>query len=212
MENIDEEKHRKYVRGRYRKKHTPYSWEREPGIARNLFYETVRQGKPESILDIGCGQGQDSTKLSSMGVRYVGVDPIPKNIEKARKRNPEGDFRLGYMQELPFPDESFDWSYSISVWEGLPKCDDMKVGIKEALRVTKHRFYNIDYGGKIRCFIERYMTIPPWYRVNIWRAVYHAVDNKAIVLWEIEKTRKPAETKPLSPRSVLPNSFLELEE
>jgi len=194
MENVDEEKYRQYVKTRYRKKPVPYSWAREPGIARNLFYEIVRQGKPESILDVGCGQGQDSIKMSSMGVKYVGIDPVPKNIENAKKKNPDGDFRLGYMQELPFPDERFDWSYSISVWEGLPTCDDMVVGIKEALRVTKHKFYNIDFGGRMMCLIERYMAIPPWYRVNIWRVSYHAVDDKAIVMWEIEKRQKPTST------------------
>lgn len=194
VKNVDEEKYRRYVKRRYRKRPVPFKWSREPGVARNLFYETVRQGKPESILDIGCGSGQDSTILTGMGVNYVGVDPVPENIINARKRNPDGDFRLGYMQELPFQDERFDWSYSISVWEGLPACGDMEAGVREALRVTKHRFINIDFGGRVRCLIERYMAIPPWYGVNIWRASYHAVDDKAVLMWEVDKRRKPAES------------------
>ena len=190
----DPEKYRRYVKGRYRKKPTSYSWDTEPGIARNLLYEIIRQEKPTSILDIGCGKGQDSTKISSADVKYVGVDPVPENINWAKKNNPEGDFRLGYMQELPFPDDSFDWSYSISVWEGLPDCGDMIKGIKEALRVTKHKFYNIDFGGRLQCFIERYMAIPPWYSVKIQRVTYHAPYDKAVVIWEIEKRPKPVDT------------------
>ena len=194
---IDPEKHRQYVRGRYRKKPIPYKWNTEPGIARNRLYDIIYQEKPASILDIGCGQGQDSIKISNMGVKYVGIDPILENIRKAKKKNPDGDFRLGYMQELPFPDESFDWSYSISVWEGLPECKDMINGIKEALRVTKHKFYNIDFGGRLQCFIERYMAIPPWYSVKIQRVTYHVPYDKAVVLWEIEKNPKPTESTPI---------------
>jgi len=194
LEELDYQKLREYVKGRYRRKPVPYSWSKEPGIARNTLYDIIRREKPKSILDIGCGQGQDSIPIAKMGVRYVGIDPNPVNVQNARKKNPDGDFRLGFMQELQFPDESFDWSYSISVWEGLPTCGDMVIGIKEALRVTKYRFYNIDFGGAIRCLIERYMAIPSWYGVKIWRASYHAEETKAIVIWEVEKREKPTKS------------------
>lgn len=183
---------RKYVKGRYRRRPVPYKWDTPADWqSRSTFYEIVREEKPESVLDIGCGQGQDSMPISSMGVRYVGIDPHPKNIENARKKNPEGDFRLGFMQELPFEDNSFDWSYSCSVWEGLPELEDMLLGIKEALRVTKYSFFNIDFGGEPRYFLERYMAIPMHYRVEMWRVAYHQVIKKAIVMWRVDKTELP---------------------
>lgn len=170
----------------------PFRWSTSADWqARHAFYEIVREERPESILDIGCGQGQDSRPIMEMGIRYVGIDPVPKNIENARRRNPEGEFHLGFMQELPFGNESFDWTYSCSVWEGLPQVEDMILGIKEALRVTKKTFFNIDFGGAPLHFLQRYVAIPMHYDVNMWRIAYHHGDDRAILAWKVDKCDIP---------------------
>jgi SAM-dependent methyltransferase len=48
-----------------------------------------------SLLDVGCGPGLLAHLLSRAGFdgRYVGVDPDPRKVERARRWLPEGDAR-----------------------------------------------------------------------------------------------------------------------
>jgi SAM-dependent methyltransferase len=52
--------------------------------------------KGARILDVGCGQGDLYGWLTHRGipVDYLGLDIVPAMVETARKRYPEGDFRL----------------------------------------------------------------------------------------------------------------------
>jgi len=68
----------------------------------------VRGGDVKNALDVGCGEGRFSRMLSAVGVSVIGIDPTETLIEEARRRDPEGDYRLGSAEELDFPDETFD--------------------------------------------------------------------------------------------------------
>lgn len=58
--------------------------------------------------DIGCASGVAAGMAAQRGARVSGLDAAEKLIEIARARVPSGDFRVGEMEELPFPDDSFD--------------------------------------------------------------------------------------------------------
>ena len=45
-------------------------------------------------LDFGCGTGRSTRFLRGLGFETVGVDIAPHMLEQARKRHPEGDYRL----------------------------------------------------------------------------------------------------------------------
>lgn len=56
------------------------------------------------LLDVGCGPGGSAQLAAGRGGRVAGLDASPNSIEVARERNPAGDFRVGDMESLPWPD------------------------------------------------------------------------------------------------------------
>jgi FkbM family methyltransferase len=178
------EKLEKYVIPPYRKlrtfpKPTPYF-----DVARKRTRKIIKDFKPESILDVGCGVGKDYINLSKICKKYVGVDPIEANLKVARKRHPSGDFRVAFAQELPFPDNSFDVVYMSGVWENLPK-EYMDLGIKECIRVASKAVINLDATKKPRLMTERYMSVPLILGLEIRRMNYDLEKKKANYVWVI---------------------------
>lgn len=76
------------------------------------FYEPVlsRAGVEEGtrLLDVGCGAGLGAQIAAQRGAQVAGIDASAGSVEIARERTPNGDFRVGDMQTLPWEDGSFD--------------------------------------------------------------------------------------------------------
>lgn len=156
--------------------------------ARAAFYAEVDRYTPESVLDVGCGHGLDAAELRRRVPRYVGVDPCEDNLGLARLDVPGADFRVGYMQELPFADGEFEWVYSSGVWDVLPTYVDMKLAIAECLRVASWRVYSLEATAHPRALTERYSMVPMAYGLSYRRVNYHADKDKADCLWCIDKS------------------------
>jgi SAM-dependent methyltransferase len=58
--------------------------------------------------DVGCGSGWAAQIAARLGARVSGLDASESLLSIARERVPEGDFRIGEMEELPYPGQSFD--------------------------------------------------------------------------------------------------------
>ena len=183
----ENEKIKQYVIPPYRKKRTFYHAQEYFHYARERFYDIVKKEKPESVLDVGCGTGIDFRSLTSLGVNYVGIDPIEDNIIQAREDNLGGSFKVGFIQELPLSDESFDWVWMAGVWDILPTVKDMKIGVEECMRVAKRRVYSLDATTYPRFMSERYMMIPMEYGLSITRVNYNPEKQKSDYLWCIDK-------------------------
>ncbi len=56
------------------------------------------------VLDLGCGPGQWTSYLHSLGADVSGVDMVPEFISHARATHAGLDIRQGSMTELDFPD------------------------------------------------------------------------------------------------------------
>ena len=54
--------------------------------------QLVRQERLGSVIEVGCGSGVLAEMLLAAGVQHHGFDISPAAIEKARRRNPTGDF------------------------------------------------------------------------------------------------------------------------
>lgn len=52
------------------------------------------------VLDVGCGPGQWTQYLASLGVDAEGIDPVPELIESAQARYPGVRYRLGRAEAL----------------------------------------------------------------------------------------------------------------
>jgi SAM-dependent methyltransferase len=53
-----------------------------------------------SVLDVGCGPGQITAYLRSLGVEATGIDLVPEFIAHARAAHPEAPFHIGSMDDL----------------------------------------------------------------------------------------------------------------
>jgi arsenite methyltransferase len=96
----------------------------------------------EHVVDIGCGAGIDSLiagKMVGPEGRVIGVDMTAAMLQKARQGAAEAgmqqvDFREGYGEELPVPDEWADVIISNGVLNLMP---DKDAGLREMARALK---------------------------------------------------------------------------
>jgi SAM-dependent methyltransferase len=98
------------------------------GILRNSTY-----------CDVGCGSGMAAQIAAQLGAGVYGLDASENLLAIARQRVPQGDFRLGEMEELPFPDRSFDL---VTGFNSFQYAANPAKALAEAKRVAKT-------GGKI---------------------------------------------------------------
>jgi len=97
----------------------------------------------DEVLDVGCGTGNLTLTAQSYagpGGRVYGIDAAPEMIEVAKKKASRSGlgvvFEVGLIEELAFPDATFDVVISRLAIHHLP--DDLKRrGFKEILRVLK---------------------------------------------------------------------------
>ncbi|MEZ4919497.1 MAG: class I SAM-dependent methyltransferase [Saprospiraceae bacterium] len=91
------------------------------------------QGK--SILDVGCGVGEALASASRAGASQIaGIDLASDMIELARSRQPQGDFKQGSVEVLPWPDAQFDLCISV---EAMYYFEQPLDGLKEIYRVLR---------------------------------------------------------------------------
>jgi SAM-dependent methyltransferase len=114
-------------------------------LQRSFLIDRLAPKRGESILDLGCGGGEDLLKILRLrpGVRAVGMDSMEKMLQAARKRLhrhiKRGTAELvsgDAGQELPFPSKSFDAVFSVELLECLPS-EKQVLLLREIRRVLK---------------------------------------------------------------------------
>jgi len=96
--------------------------------------ERVADGRFTTALDVGCGEGRFCRMLAGRGIKAVGIDPTEALIAEARRREPEGDYRIGRAEKLHLPDASFDLVVSYLTLIDIP---DLAPAITEMARVLR---------------------------------------------------------------------------
>jgi ubiquinone/menaquinone biosynthesis C-methylase UbiE len=86
------------------------------------------------VLDVGCGSGRFARLAAERGYAVSGLDATPQFVEIARSRVPEGDFREGEMEDLPWDDDGFDL---VTGFNSFFLAADMPNALREARRVAK---------------------------------------------------------------------------
>jgi SAM-dependent methyltransferase len=65
----------------------------------NWIDREILSRRPSRVLDLGCGPGLYTERLSRLGHECVGIDYSPASIEYARERARLHQLRCGYLQE-----------------------------------------------------------------------------------------------------------------
>lgn len=103
------------------------------------FKENPSKSKDQTLLDFGCGPGDNGLRLASIGYKVTGFDISESNVEVANRvfeRNgmaDRGTFVVSTAEELKFEDSSFDMVVGIDILHHV----DIPLALKEVHRVLK---------------------------------------------------------------------------
>ncbi len=86
----------------------------------------------ESILDLGCGDGQLTQRIAAAGAQVVGVDASAEMAASARARGLQAD--AGNAEALPYTPASFHAVFSNAALHWVRDQDAMMAGVRGVLR------------------------------------------------------------------------------
>lgn len=113
------------------------TWEGPLGWGTPAYAHVLDRAKIERgtrVLDCGCGAGRFPRMAGDRGAIVAGIDAAAALIEIAAERTPEGDFRVGDLEALPWPEDSFD---VVTGFSSFQFADDKARGLAEARRVSR---------------------------------------------------------------------------
>jgi len=146
-------------------------------IVSELLCETVDLRANHRVLDVATGHGNTALAAARRDCAVTGIDFSPPLLEHARQRaaaeHLQVDFREGDIEDIPFPDETFDIVLSTF---GVMFSNDQRRAVKELLRVCRA-------GGKLGLVnwaptganvaedqaIGKYFPSPPDALPNLWK-------------------------------------------
>jgi SAM-dependent methyltransferase len=111
---------------------------------------TQAEEVPFDVLEVGAGVGRWAASFDLAKTRFTGVDISEGMVEAARKNFPQCRFDLlGEKPVLPYGDESFDLSFSVTVMHHNPT-PTKRALVSEMWRVTRP-------GGRLM-FLEDFVS------------------------------------------------------
>jgi len=109
----------------------------QEGQCRAVYLATldrVNIGTGTIYLDAGCGAGMAAQIAAERGAQVSGLDATANLIAIAKTRVPDGDFHVGELECLPFPDDFFDVVIGFNAFQYAGKPG---AALAEAKRVAK---------------------------------------------------------------------------
>src|ERR1051326_4964909 len=114
------------------------------------------QGNVQNMLEVGSGVADIVPHLPDT-VRYTGLDPSEHSLRQAGGSYPQHTFVVGYAEQLPFHDGSFDLVFS---YQTLQSFQDPRQALGEMARVTRPGGYIVLLAPNLEC---------PWLDVHSMR-------------------------------------------
>jgi 2-polyprenyl-3-methyl-5-hydroxy-6-metoxy-1,4-benzoquinol methylase len=123
--------------------------------------ELFAQADPQSLLDVGCGEGvlteQWARRLGDRRVVGIDLDDPHLHAEWAKRSAPNLEYRVMKAENLPFSDNAFDIATAIEVLEHVP---DPEHTVAEMARVAE------------RWLLVSVPREPLWRMLNVARGAY----------------------------------------
>jgi len=95
-----------------------------------------------SVLDVGTGTAVFAEVFAKRGLSVAGIDIKNEMVNEAKRLLPEGDFRVGSAEKIPYDDGSFDLVFLGHV---LHETDDTTKALSEARRVARKRVVVLEW-------------------------------------------------------------------
>jgi ubiquinone/menaquinone biosynthesis C-methylase UbiE len=159
---------------------------REPAFRRAIA-DLVGLQPGEAVLDVGCGTGMQALvakeRVGETG-RVSGIEPSLEMVtyakRKAARRGVSVDIQPGVIEQLNFPDQSFDVVLCIIVMHHMPD-ETKRQGIKEMARVLKP-------GGRVLVVDSNLQLLPSFERegfLQVNAGEMPIVDGYNFILWRM---------------------------
>lgn len=102
----------------------------------SLLITEIKQLKPTSLLDVGCGEGftLDKFMQAQVAKKYAGIEYVDAAISLGKKLHPNVPITKGDIYKLPYKANTFDVVLCSEVLEHLDRPDE---ALRELQRVTK---------------------------------------------------------------------------
>jgi ubiquinone/menaquinone biosynthesis C-methylase UbiE len=113
------------------------TWEGGQGWGTRVYEHVLAGagiGPGTAVLDCGCGAGRFVSLAAERGADVAGIDAAKDLVEIAASRSPRADLRVGDIESLPWPDDSFDVVTGFSTFQFA---DDHIRALAEARRVSR---------------------------------------------------------------------------
>lgn len=91
-------------------------------------------GEGVRFFDVGCGGGGASVLAAERGANVTGLDAAVPLVEIASERVPDGDFRVGDLESLPFDDGQFD---AVIASNSIQYAENRIAALQELARVAR---------------------------------------------------------------------------
>ncbi|MGI8419537.1 MAG: class I SAM-dependent methyltransferase [Candidatus Levyibacteriota bacterium] len=103
---------------------------------KSLLLVQVKALRPESILDVGAGEGftLEMFRKNNIGKKLEGIEYMDEALVFARQLHPHVTIKKGDIYKLPYKDNAFDLIICTEVMEHL---DDPGKALEEIKRVAK---------------------------------------------------------------------------
>ena len=166
------------------------SWDTEVYEARHNFVWKMGEGvvellapqAGERILDLGCGPGQLTKKISESGAEVVGLDASPNMIGQARQNFPDLRFVLEDGASMTFENE-FDAVFSNAALHWMLDPAAVVKGVARALRPGGRFVAEMGGKGNIRTIVAAIQRVVAQYRpLPASRQYYPSVSEYSAIL------------------------------
>ncbi|MBI4059313.1 class I SAM-dependent methyltransferase [Candidatus Microgenomates bacterium] len=100
------------------------------------------------ILEIGSGAGKEAELFLLQGYDYTGIDASESLLNIARKRNPQAKLIYKRVEELDFPDSSFDGFWAAASLLHIPKSQirEVLVNLRRQIKLGGVGFISLKEG------------------------------------------------------------------
>lgn len=131
-------------------------------------FSTSLEGK--FVLDLGCGNGYDLTELERRGAIVSGIDASQEMVAIAQNNKPSACIKVGYFDNIPFSDGSFDLVVSKWALQTASHIDPIYEEISRVLKLDGQLIYLT--GHPMRQFMEKKRDGKNYFEKEIVESVF----------------------------------------